>query len=195
MTSATGVFTPRTIDLTAAWFKLAPRLQQHAAIVRERIPTITELRSSVTPDLRRKGISFVAVGAASTALYFGLYLVLRSTLAADWSNIVASLVSTLFSTAANRRYTLQMLDREHAVAQHLQMIALFGFGLGVNAVALLALFTVSPDAGSIAELAVLSVSGLVVTALRVLAMRRWSQQAVIERLEAQVVLPAPVIAR
>ena len=68
------------------------------------------LRARVSSELQRRAVTFVAIGVASTALYGAAYLLLRMAFAAVIANVAAQLVSTFFSTAANRKYTLGITD-------------------------------------------------------------------------------------
>lgn len=132
-------------------------------------------RGGLTKERVRQAGSFVAVGTIATGLYLMLYLVLRIGMTAFTANLIAQIVSTLFSTAANRRFTFGVVDPATVARHHLQMLALLAVNLLLNTLALDVLEAVSPDAGSVVELLVLSASGLVITAARILLMNRWRQ--------------------
>lgn len=115
----------------------------------------------------------MAVGTIASGFYLGLYLVLRIGMTAFTANLIAQVVSTFFSTAANRRFTFGVADPTPAARHHLQMLALLAVNLLLNTFALDVLEAVSPGAGAGVELLVLSASGLVITAARILLMNRW----------------------
>lgn len=102
-----------------------------------------------------------------------LYLVLRLFLAATAANLVAQVVTTVMSTAANRRWTFGVIDPNTVVRHQSQMLGLLAVNLAVNSLALVMLAAIAPTAGMLVELVVLSASDLVVTVLRIAAMRRW----------------------
>ena len=95
---------------------------------------------------------------------------LRTVTAADTANIVAQLVTTLASTAANRRFTMRVTAAPVRSRHHVEMVGVFVLGLVLNDLALGLLAYAAPDAGSVAELVVLQVSGGLATALRVVLM-------------------------
>ncbi|WP_111767762.1 GtrA family protein [Nakamurella deserti] len=122
---------------------------------------------------RRRALTFLAVGAVCTPAYLGLYAGLRTVLAAGTANVLAQLVTTLMSTAANRRFTMHVTGSHRALRHHLEMIGVLVLGLAVNDLALDLLAQAAPDAGSVAEMVVLLASGGVATAVRVALMTRW----------------------
>lgn len=129
--------------------------------------------AGVSPELRRQAVTFVAISAVCTLAYYALYLVLRAELTAEAANIVAAVATTVASTAAHRRYTVNVTEPGTAGRHQLQMLAVFGFGLLLNSVGLAALAQVLTNPSTVAEMATLAVTGLGATALRIDLMRRW----------------------
>ena len=141
-----------------------------------RMPALPALPGwSISAEARRKIVTFMTIGAVSTGLYLLLYVLLRTQFSATLANVTAQLVSTVFSTAANRRYTMGIEDSSSSATHHAQMIGVFLVGLASNALALDLLEAVAPDAGSVVEMIVLLSSGGLSTALRIAVMRRWSR--------------------
>jgi len=131
----------------------------------------------LSPEARRKALTFVAIGTVCTLAYLGLYAGLRTAMAATTANVVAQLITTLMSTAANRRFTMQVTGHHRAVRHHLEMVGVFVLGLVVNDMALDLLAQAAPGAGSVTEMVVLLVSGGVATAVKVALMARWTRPA------------------
>lgn len=140
---------------------------------RSRVAITAANQGWLTRQRVRQAGSFLAVGTIATGLYLVLCLVLRTGMSAFTANLIAQVVSTLFSTAANRRFTFRVTDLATVARHHLQMLALLAVNLLLNTLTLTVLAAVAPAAGSLVELLVLSASGLLVTAARVVTMNRW----------------------
>src|SRR4051812_10191179 len=121
----------------------------------------------------RQAARFAAVGAASTVAYLLLYVLLGALMPAVAANALALLVTALGNTAANRRFTFDLIGPQGAVRHHLHGLALFGAGLTLSSAALTLLHLAEPAPPRGLEVAVLVVANLVTTALRFVAMRWW----------------------
>jgi putative flippase GtrA len=128
-----------------------------------------EVPQPVTGQLLRFG----AVGVASTVLHAALYLVLRGALGPLGANLVALLVATVANTAANRRLTFGVVGRAGAARQQVQGLLLLGVGLALTSGSLAALGAWFPDAGRVAEVAVLVAANALATVVRFVAFRTW----------------------
>lgn len=117
-------------------------------------------------DWLRPAPSFLAVGAASTALYGGLYLVLREVVTSQWANVVALVLSTLVSTAGNRRLTFHSTAPSTVVPHHALGLGLVVAGLGMTSGSLGLLGMVAADATRTAEVVVLAVANALVGVVR-----------------------------
>jgi len=116
---------------------------------------------------------FLAVGAASTAAYVLLYVMLRGGLGAQGANAVSLLVTAIASTAVNRRFTFGVRGRRHAAAHQARGLLAFGAGLLLTSGALAVLHAVTARPGRAAEVAVLVSASLLATILRFALYRRW----------------------
>jgi len=125
------------------------------------------------PTFAAQVLRFGAVGVASTLAYAVIYLLLRSVMPAVAANATALLTTAVGNTAANRRFTFGVRTRSDLGRHHLSGLALFaaGFALSSGALALLQALVVEPS--RTAEIAVLTVANLVVTAARFVALRWW----------------------
>ena len=123
--------------------------------------------------LARQLLGFTAIGAASTALFLALYLLLRLASGPQLANAGALLISTLVNTAANRRLTFGVRGRARALRHQAQGLLVFAVGWTLSAGALAALHTLGTAASRSAELAVLVAANLAATVLRFLLFRAW----------------------
>ncbi|WP_035794567.1 bifunctional glycosyltransferase family 2/GtrA family protein [Kitasatospora mediocidica] len=127
----------------------------------------------VPVGLARQLLGFTAIGAASTALFLALYLLLRLATGPQLANAGALLIATLVNTAANRRLTFGVRGRARALRHQAQGLLVFAVGWTLSAGALAALHTLGTAASRPAELAVLVVANLAATVLRFLLFRAW----------------------
>jgi putative flippase GtrA len=126
-----------------------------------------------TGGLRRQLAGFAVVGAACTAGYVALYLLLRTAMPAQLANAVSLLVTAVASTAANRRFTFGLHGRSGAVRHQARGLAAFGAGLALTAAALAGLHGAVAQPGRALEVAVLVTASLVATLLRFALYRGW----------------------
>lgn len=117
---------------------------------------------------------FTLVGLGCTALHLLLFLILRGPLGVLSGNGVALVLATLANTAANRRFTFGVRGQRHLTLHHGQGLALLATGVGLTSGALALLRWYWPSATTAAQLAVLLLSGLVVTVARFVVFRRWA---------------------
>jgi len=116
---------------------------------------------------------FLLVGAASTAAYAALYLLLRGFLAAQAANAVSLLLTAVANTAVNRRFTFGIRGRRHATRHLARGLIAFGAGLALTSGALAVLGATAARAGRTAELAVLVAANLTATLVRFGLYRGW----------------------
>ena len=148
-----------------------------AGLARGRLPLVevgVHLgRASAAAGTGRLGLQvamFVLVGAASTAAYAVLYLLLRQVAAPMTANLLALLATAVANTAANRRFSFGVRGRDGAVRHQLQGLAVFGLGLTMTSAVL---WLLPSEAPRTVEVAALTMTNLVVTVLRFTAMRGW----------------------
>jgi putative flippase GtrA len=150
--------------------------------------SVPVLGSPSPPGLRRRGerattggpaevasqaARFIVVGAASTAAFVLLYLLLRGVMTAQAANAASLLVTAIANTAANRRFTFGIRGRAHATRHQLRGLIAFGIGLAVTSGALAVLHAVPVRPGRAAEVAVLVAANLAATVVRFLLYRGW----------------------
>jgi putative flippase GtrA len=117
-------------------------------------------------------LSFALIGVVSTAANLALYSLFRLWWPVLLANLVALVITTLFNTEANRRFTFAARDKTRSKT-HLQGFVVFGLYYAFTSAALLALGRFDPDPGRALELVVLSVSSVLGTAGRFLLLRSW----------------------
>ena len=116
---------------------------------------------------------FLLVGAASTAAYAALYLLLRGFLAAQAANALSLLLTAVANIAVNRRFTFGIRDRRHATRHLVRGLIAFGAGLALTSGALAVLDAAAARPGRTAELAVLVAANLAATLVRFGLYRGW----------------------
>jgi putative flippase GtrA len=124
------------------------------------------------PGLAGQAVRFAAIGAASTAAYLLLFVLLRGAIGAQPANLLALLVTAVANTAANRRVTFGRTGRT-PLRVHGQGLAVFALGVALTSGALAALSAAVASPGLALELAVLIAASAVATALRFVLFRRW----------------------
>ena len=129
--------------------------------------------SSATARLTR----FAAVGAASTALYWGLFLLARPALGATWGILLALIASTLVNTAAQRRYTFcSTAEPQTASRDHIASLAAFGGSWLLSVWVLRILGSLTPGTSALAELVVAQSCTLAGSATRFLLLHAWHRR-------------------
>lgn len=117
-------------------------------------------------------VSFGTIGAISTVITAVLYALLRSWCPPLVANLVALIVTTLWNTEANQRFTFlhQSTSRSRI---HFQGLIVFALYYAVTSGALLLLEAVNPGTSRWLEVAVLITSSVLGTALRFVLLRTW----------------------
>ena len=126
-------------------------------------------RALLTSQLAR----FVLIGAASTAAYLLLYLLLRDVMAAQPANAASLLITAVANTAANRRFTFGIRGRARAARHQVRGLIAFGIGLALTSGALAALHATVAHPSRAAEVAVLVLANLTATIIRFGLYRSW----------------------
>ncbi|ADJ47420.1 glycosyl transferase [Amycolatopsis mediterranei S699] len=117
-------------------------------------------------------LSFAVIGVLSTAANLALYGVFRTWWPALLANLAALVLTTLFNTEANRRFTFTSAAKSRGRI-HLQGLAVFGLYYAFTSAALLALDRIEPNPARWLELVVLLVASVLGTAGRFLLLRAW----------------------
>ncbi|MCE1175075.1 MAG: bifunctional glycosyltransferase family 2/GtrA family protein [Propionibacteriales bacterium] len=161
-------------DLKGVWRLLRgfatgriPVARLRAELSRDEVPSSVP---GVPTGMLSQMLRFAAVGVASTAAYFVLYLLLRP-FGAQAANLAALLITAVANTAANRRFTFGISGTTGALKHHLGGLAAFGLALGLTSGSLWLLATYAPTAGRWVEVTVLVVANAAATLLRFLSLR------------------------
>ncbi|ONI79359.1 sugar translocase [Actinosynnema sp. ALI-1.44] len=117
-------------------------------------------------------LSFGAIGAVSTAVTLLLYAIFRPAMNPLLANLFALVVTTMFNTEANRRFTFLGASGSSGRV-HFQGLAVFGLYYAFTSTALLVLNSVVPHPGRMLELTVLLGASLLGTAGRFVLFRGW----------------------
>jgi putative flippase GtrA len=117
-------------------------------------------------------LSFGAIGALSTAVTLLLYAMFRSTMNPLAANLLALVITTMFNTEANRRFTF-LGSRGSSGRIHLQGLIVFGLYYAFTSAALLILHAAAAEPSRWLELVVLLCSSLIGTAGRFVLLRGW----------------------
>jgi putative flippase GtrA len=130
-------------------------------------------RAAAPRSLLRQLVRFGAIGAACTAAYLVLFVLLRGEVGAQAANFVALLATAMANTAANRRFTFGVRGGAGATRHQIEGLIVFGVALGVTSGALATLHGVSGEPARWVELAVLVLANLAATAIRFVLLRGW----------------------
>ncbi|WIX92293.1 bifunctional glycosyltransferase family 2/GtrA family protein [Amycolatopsis sp. DG1A-15b] len=117
-------------------------------------------------------LSFAVIGVLSTVAYLVLYGLFRLWWPVLVANLAALVLTTLFNTEANRRFTFAgaaVLRRK----AHVQGFVVLGLYYAFTSTALLALHGIDPEPGRALELTVLFAASVLGTAGRFVLLRRW----------------------
>lgn len=127
---------------------------------------------------------FAVVGAVSTALHWaGFLLLLTAGLTAQFANLMALSVATVYNTAANRSWTFGAVGKAGAVRNQVQGILVFALTWLLTAATLGFLGVVSPDAGPGVSTVAVALAGAMATVAKFGAFRRWMSPAADPALE------------
>lgn len=117
-------------------------------------------------------LSFGAIGVVSTAVTLVLYAMFRSVMNPLVANLLALIVTTMFNTEANRRFTF-LGPRGSSGRVHFQGLIIFGLYYAFTSAALLVLHSTVAEPGRMLELTVLLGASLLGTVGRFVLLRGW----------------------
>ena len=103
----------------------------------------------------RQLLSFATIGVVSTLAYVALYAWFRGAVSAGVANAAALLITAVANTAANRRLTFAVSERDGLARDHAAGLVALGVALAITTTALGLLAFVAPRHGRAVELAVL----------------------------------------
>ncbi|MGP3970422.1 glycosyltransferase [Streptomyces sp. 6N223] len=124
------------------------------------------------PGLVWQLLSFGAIGLVSTAVTLLLYALLRPAMHPLAANLLALVVTTIFNTEANRRFTF-LGPRGSSGRAHLQGLIVFGLYYAFTSTALLILHSAVAEPSRLLELFVLLGASVLGTAGRFVLLRGW----------------------
>ena len=127
----------------------------------------------VPRGMTQQVLRFGAIGILSTLAYLLLFLLFRPMVGAQLANFLGLALTAIANTAANRRFTFGVRDRNSAMKHQAQGFGVFLLGLGITSGSLALLHVLAPTASNVVEVAVLLAANLVATAVRFLLMRGW----------------------
>ncbi len=127
----------------------------------------------VPRGMTQQVLRFGAIGVLSTLAYLLLFLLFRPMVGAQLANFLGLALTAIANTAANRRFTFGVRDRNSAMKHQAQGFGVFLLGLGITSGSLALLHVLAPTASNVVEVAVLLVANLAATAVRFLLMRGW----------------------
>ena len=93
-------------------------------------------RSPLRDDMGRQLVSFVAVGAVSTAASLAMFLALQGGMHPIWANVIALAATAVANAWANRRFTFGHRSRVDRGAHYLAAATMFVTSVGVSSAAL-----------------------------------------------------------
>ena len=93
-------------------------------------------RSPLRDDMGRQLVSFVAVGAVSTAASLAMFLALQGAMHPIWANVIALAATAVANAWANRRFTFGHRSRVDRGAHYLAAATMFVTSVGVSSAAL-----------------------------------------------------------
>ncbi len=130
------------------------------------------------PALRRpltgQLVAFGLIGAASTVVHLGGFLLLHQVLtSAQLANATALLVAAVANTWANRRWTFGVQGRDGAARHQLQGLVVLALTLAMTSGGLRVLDVIAPEAPTWLETGAVAVTTATATAVKFLAMRWW----------------------
>ena len=131
------------------------------------------LLGRIRHGLGRELLVFGAIGVASTAAYAVLYLIFRSTLGPVGSNALALVLTAVANTAANRRLTFGVRDRQSMARDQAGGLLALAVALAITTVTANLLSVLAPHAGRALELATLTLANALATVARFVLLRSW----------------------
>lgn len=123
--------------------------------------------------LKHQLSSFALIGVASTVANVVLFYLLNFTMNAQVANALALIITTIFNTAANRRFTFGVRSREGAGRAQLQGLVLWLIMWAATALALFLLLRANPHASHTAQSVVQLLGNVIATIIRFVMLRRW----------------------
>jgi putative flippase GtrA len=125
------------------------------------------------PHLGRQVGQFTAIGIVSTSAYLALYVVLRTDLSALGANAIALVITAIANTAANRRITFGIAQREGMMRDQLHGLGVFALALALSSGALAVLHSADRHAARWTEVLALLIANGGASILRFVLLRQW----------------------
>lgn len=116
---------------------------------------------------------FAVIGVASTLFYLVVFAAMRPSAGNQWANILALLISTVFNTALNRRFTFEVKGSGGATRVQLQSLILLAITVAVTAGGLEILRQLDPRANGLISTGTVGAGNVIATVVRFFLLRRW----------------------
>ncbi|GAA2170861.1 bifunctional glycosyltransferase family 2/GtrA family protein [Actinomadura napierensis] len=129
--------------------------------------------AALPAGMARQLPAFAVIGAISTLAQLVLFVLLRLAMGPLWANALSLVITTVFNTAANRRFTFGVTGTRRALRQQLEGGLTFLLGLALSTGGLALLHAAAPGASRAVEVAALIAANAVATLVRFLLMRAW----------------------
>lgn len=153
--------------------RLGRSLATGALPIREIAPSkAVQATTRIEVGMGRQLVRFGLIGAATTLLFAVMYLGMRGTVGAQWSNVISLIVATFVNTALNRNFTFGVRGAG-AVRHQLQGYVVLIIALIFTSGSLWALGAFVPNAGHGAEVAVLTIANVAATLVKFVLFRAW----------------------
>lgn len=119
---------------------------------------------------------FAVIGAISTGLTVLLFAALALVMPSQIANVVSLVIATVLNTAANRRFTFGVTERDGRLMLQVRSLLLLAMTIGCSAAALHVLHLFAPDADTLAAVVAFILGNAVATVVRFFFLRRWVTQ-------------------
>jgi putative flippase GtrA len=116
---------------------------------------------------------FMAIGAASTLAYAGLFAALAGAVGSRGANLLALTLTAVANTAANRRFTFGVRGRERLLRDQLGGLLVYVIALALTDGALVLLHRLDTRPGRLLEVGVLVLASLCATVARYVGLSTW----------------------
>lgn len=134
-------------------------------------PTEGPIHGALMPaGMARQLPAYMIIGFISTLAYLLLFAILSTIVSSVIANATAMVLTTIASTAANRRFTFEVSSRAGAVRTHLESMFVLCIGLAITTVSL----DLLPSATSpLTEFATVILSNGLAGIVRFVLLRSW----------------------
>ncbi|NDU74719.1 hypothetical protein GWI34_19115 [Actinomadura sp. DSM 109109] len=123
--------------------------------------------------LKGRVSAFAVIGALCTVAWLALYLLFRIAMPPLAANALSLVITTVANTAANRRFTFNVVGSDGALRHQLEGGVVFLVGLGLSSGGLGLVHALAPDAPQAVEVVAMLGSYGVATIVRFVLLDGW----------------------